>query len=436
MNALEENLRMAMRETGEEVAPHSVPPLRLHGARRPGSGRGAASRRWLARLTPVAAAASVAAVIATSLAISAAFDGRAPGSQPATAKGTQGAPAGGPAALHAVPPYFIELTHVVEVDGRQATVRSTVTGHTLVTVRPPRPYRVFTWVSAAADDRTFVLAAQRWWNVGPGSRGARAQQRDNTTPTVLFKLIFHPATRTAQLTRLAIPGKIPSAQLAGLAVSPDGSRLALDFRQSIEVVTLATGATRQWTWPGSGWIGNWKPMGQIFSWTADGRTLEFQQWGGKFDGTANVRLLDTAAPGHTLRSAKIILTFPDRSGVLTFGDLNTFLTPDGTRIVTATEFQPRRAAGQGYGEITEFSARTGRPVLSEDRFAPLPGWQNVLWTGPGGKALVVLDPRGKRNAYGRDEILGVLTGNKFTPIPHGGSPSSSHGISPTSLIAW
>jgi hypothetical protein len=58
-----------------------------------------------------------------------------------------------------------------------------------------------------------------------------------------------------------------------MAVSPDGTRLALDLRKSVQIVTLATGAIRTWTWPGSGWIGNWKPMGQIFSWSSDGRYL-------------------------------------------------------------------------------------------------------------------------------------------------------------------
>ena len=221
-------------------------------------------------------------------------------------------------------------------------MRSTVTGHTLATVRPPAPYNVFTWVSGAADDRTFVLAAQHWWHIAPGNRGARAERLDGTAPTVFFTLTFHPGTGTAPLTRLTIPEKVPSAQLAGLAISPDGTRLALNFRKSIQVVTLSTGAIRRWTWPGSGWIGNWKPYGQIFSWTADGRTLEFQEWGGKYDETANVRLLDTTAPGTSLTPARIVLTFPNRAGVLTFSDLNTLVTPDGTRIVTATEVYPRK----------------------------------------------------------------------------------------------
>jgi len=130
-------------------------------------------------------------------------------------------------------------------------------------------------------------------------------------------------------------------------------------------------------------------------------------------GAANIRLLDTTAPGTSLASSKIVLTFPD-SGA--FG-LNTLLTPDGTRIVTVTP--------QG---ITEFSARTGTPILSEDQFSanqfPAGGpqevdRQTVLWAGPGGHALVVSDPRGKHTPYGPDTILGVLTGNTFTPIPNG-----------------
>ncbi len=420
MNTLEDKLRTAMRETGEEITRHSVPPLRLRGGGyRPGLPRTVTRRRWSAWLAPVTAAASVAAVVAASLAISATFHGHSRGTGPNAAVRSRGAPAGELAALHDVPPYFVELSNPMLVQAQLAVVRSTVTGHTLATVSPPRPYRIFTWVSAAADDRTFVLAAQRWWHIASGQAGLPAEERDGTTPTVFFRLVFDPATNSARLTRLAIPEKIQSAQLAGIGLSPDGTRLALDFRQSIQVFTLGTGAMRQWTWPGSGWIGNWKPFGQIFSWTADGKMLEFQQWGGKLNETAHVRLLDTTAPGSSLKSAKVILTFPNAPGVLTFSDLNTLLTPEGTRIVTATTVWPRNPSGLTRGEITELSVRTGKPVLSEDRFVPLPGWQNVLWAGPGGRALVILDPRGKRSAYGRAEILGVLAGNKFTPIPHG-----------------
>jgi hypothetical protein len=321
-----------------------------------------------------------------------------------------------PAALRQVPRFFAQLTDRVQVQAQAAVVRSTLTGHVLATVTPPRPYRIFTWVSAAAADRTFVLAAQRYWPIGSGQAGMPAQNRDNTTPTVFFKMTFDPATHTAKLARLAVPETIQSAQLAGMTVSPDGTRLALDLRrsiQSIQVVTLATGEIRSWAWQGGSWIGNFKPMGQIFSWTADGTTLEFQQWGAGRPRPIYIRLLDTTAPGTSLASSKIALTFPDAGALGT----NTLLTPDGTRIITATP--------QG---ITEFSARTGQPILSEDQFnfdwqklgwAAGPPWQEVLWAGPGGQALVVWDPRGKPGPYGPGNVLGVLTGNMFTPIPHG-----------------
>jgi hypothetical protein len=265
-------------------------------------------------------------------------------------------------------------------------------------------------VSGAADDHTFVLAAQRYWNIAGGQAGMPAERRDNTTPTVFFRLTFDPQAGAARLTSLTVPGTIHSADLAGLAVSPDGTRLALDLRQSVEVVTLATGAARTWTWPGSGWIGNWKPFGQIFSWTSGGRYLAFQQWGGNRTPAVHILLLDTTAPGTSLAAARVILTFPGGPrGISVTG--NTFLTPDGSRVVTSTDFSDL--------QITEYSVRTGQPVLAEDRFSSSVGWQDVLWAGPHGSALVVADPRGVKTQYGHTSIMGVLAGNKFTPIPHG-----------------
>jgi hypothetical protein len=304
---------------------------------------------------------------------------------------------------------------------RTAVVRSTVTGRVLATVSPPRPYNVFTWVSGTADNRTFVLAAQRWWHIGHGQAGMPAQERDDSARTVFFRLTFRPATGATQLTPLTVPEKIRATNLGGVGVSPDGTRLALDFRNSIQIITLATGAVRTWTWPGPGWIGNWKPEGQIFSWSADGRYLEFQQWGGHLDETMHVRILDTAAPGTSLTAARVILAYPNRSGASTLATSNSFLTPDGTRIVTATSFYPRQSTpAGGYGQVTEYSARTGKPLFHEDRFSSSVGWQAVLWASPDGSALVISDPRGKKDSYGgRSNVLGVLTGNKFTPIPHG-----------------
>ena len=419
MNTLEDRVRLALRDTSEEISPHSVPPLRLRDTRRTRLPR--IQGRWGTWLTPLAAAAAVAAVVAASLAIATTFHGHTRSTGPASASRLAGSPAGPRSALHKVPPYFVVLPPQALIYARTAQVRSTVTGRVLATFSPPRPYKVFTWVSGAADDHTFVLAAQRWWNIASGQAGMPAQNHDNSTPTVFFRLTFDPARGASHLTRLTVPEKIHSSDIGGMGVSPDGTRLALDFRQSIQVITLATGAIRTWTWPGSGWIGNWKPMGQIFSWSADGRYLSFQEWGGHLHETNHLRILDTTAPGTSLTTAKVVVTYPYRSGAGTLATGNSFLTPDGTRIVTSTSFYPRQSTpAGGYVQVTEYSARTGKPLSHEDRFSSSIGWQDVLWSGPDGSALVISDPRGAKSRYGnRDNIVGVLAGNKFTPIPHG-----------------
>lgn len=425
MNMLETKLRAALRETGEEIAPGTAPRLHLPGARRR-PGLPVIRRRWSAWLAPVAAAASVAAVVAASLAIASTFHGHARDTGQSQAAAAHGSPPGPASALRLAPPYFVQLSQFNDIQGaRQAAVRSTVTGRILAKVTPPRPYGMFSWVSGAADDRTFILAAQRYWPIASGSAGASAQTRDIRAPTFFFRLTFGPHTGSARLTRLPVPELIHSSDLGGMAFSPDGTRLALDLRQSIQVVTLATGAIRTWVWPGTGWAGNWKPHGQIFSWSADGRYLEFQSWGGDNDETMSIRVLDTRAPGATLAAARVIVTFPFNRHAMTSVTSNSFLTPDGTRVVASTDFFRAGNRSADYEQITGYSL-AGRPVFTEDRFSL--GDQEVLWAGPHGNVLVVLDPRGKRNQYGPGTILGVLAGNRFTPIPHGATE--------TDQIAW
>ncbi len=207
MNTMEDKVRLALRETGEEIGPHSVPPLRLPGTRRTRLPR--IPGRWGTRLAPLAAAAAVAAVVAASLAISTTFHGHARSTGQAAAPRWNGSPIGPASALHKVPPYFVVLPPQALIYARTAQVRSTVTGHVLATFSPPRPYKVFTWVSGTADDRTFVLAAQRWWNISSGQAGARrpgpGQQRaDGVLPADLHPA--HPLRSAHQADR---PGEDP-----------------------------------------------------------------------------------------------------------------------------------------------------------------------------------------------------------------------------------
>src|SRR5262249_56299555 len=97
MNQLEEKLATALRQTGEQISPDSVPPLRLRTRRRrvilP-----RLPRHWMSWLTPLAAAAAVAGVVAASLVISAPFHGPTPNVGPASAPPWNGSPPRPPSA--------------------------------------------------------------------------------------------------------------------------------------------------------------------------------------------------------------------------------------------------------------------------------------------------------------------------------------------------
>ena len=407
----EERLRAATRAAADTVA--SAPPLRLPGELAAGPRSGASGRRrWLRALTPLAAAAAVVAVVIASLVLT----GHTP-------PGSSAGPATGTSALRSVPPYYVALAGPPDTP-EHAVIRASATGAVLATVKPPRPYGSFTFVSGAADDRTFVLAAQRWWNVTSGTRGENAQQRDNTTPVVFFRLRFDPATRTAQLTRLShVAGS--AARLAGIGLSPDGTRLALDLHQAeIEIVSLATGSSRRWVWPGTTrspgtWVGNSKPNGQPFSWAADGRILAFQFWT-QSGGITQVRLLDTTSPGGSLRPARPAVSFVGHGRVKTGPIGNSIITPDGTKIVTVAS----RTRG-GRSGVMEFSVRTGQPIIPPPtgNTTSLGPW-NVLWTDSSGRTVIVAAQSGLSGT----PLTGVLRDGLFTPLP--GAPAD------TTNVAW
>jgi hypothetical protein len=388
-------------------------------------------------VTPLAAAASVVAVIAASVTLAGQGHTRpGPGPGHGSSTGMASAPA---ATVAGVPPYYVALTGF-SAEPQKAVVRATANGAVLATVTPPRPYGTFTWVSSASDDRTFVLAAQRYWRVRSGAAGAKDETRDGTTPTVFFRLTLDPAGHRTRLTALPHPTVPESEQLGGIALSPDGTKLALALRSTagqagsapasgpaLQVVTLATGAARKWTWPGSGWVGNFKPMGQPLSWTADGQTIEFQKW--TPDADVAVRLLDTTVPGSDLATSRVVARFRNADGVQTIDPGNTIVTPDGTKIVIPTmrTTYPRATVDLA---LTEFSTRTGRPVDVLDpwqlRGNGATTWQNVLWSNPSGSTLIVMAPPGKgpglqRSRHGIGPVAGVLTSQGFTPLP--GAPA-------------
>ncbi len=432
MNTVEDRLRTALRETAGEVTPQSVPPLRLHGARRRGVASPAARRRWVAWLAPLAAAASVTAVVAASLAISTAFHGghRA-------ARGPAGPFAG-------VPPYYVALAVrkpnlKPSIAQRQfAQVRATATGAVLAVVTPPKPYGTFS-AAVAGDGRTFVLAASKWKVVrANGGTFAKA------TATRFFLLRLGAGGHVRQLTPLPIPAMPPGAEISGFAVTRDGSKLAVALRggvnggpgPEIQVFSLATGAKRVWTWPGGGPItNNAGGNGQVLSWTADGRTLAFQQWVGN---SIDVRLLDATTPGGSLQAdSRLAVQWKDDAESFHFvhgkasniiEGFSALITGDGTKIVTATVSETKHPLNSELA-FTAFSTTTGKVVKVLGRW-PIPGLypgqiQDVLWTNSSGSTLIVLahvpgvptkDPH-STNSAGYSIEFGVQNGNRFTPLP-------------------
>jgi hypothetical protein len=437
MNTTEERLRTAISETAAEITPGTTRPLSLPEPARRDPGRPRAGGQghwsgWRRAVAPVAAAASVIAVVAASLAIagSGGSQGQGPGAE---------TPAARAAALASVPPYYVALTGY-SPQPQRAVVRATATGAVLATISAPRPYDAFTSVTGAADDRTFVLSAQRFWRITPGKAGLAAEKRDSDAPVRFFRLRLGSTGRVAQLTALPLPEKPQAAQLAGIGLSPDGSRLAVALRGSgrsnaprdpkIQVITLAPGAARQWVWPGPGRVGNFTPDGLTpdgmpLSWTADGRLLAFQKWTGN---NVELRLLNTTEPGRNLRSAKLVVKFFDRDGAFVlspFSPGNTIITPDGAKMVVPTARNTLRPPTVEL-EITEFSASTGKAarVLDPWRFkgTGAESRQNVLWTNPSGSTLIVesppgTDPAGRWIRHVIVPVPGVLTGGQFTPLP-------------------
>lgn len=200
--------------------------------------------------------------------------------------------------MGSVPEYYValELTGSGECCGpggwyaprTQAVVRVTATGAALATISPPRPYGTFTVVSAAADNRTFVLAAQLL---------ARLPLRCPPA-TRFFRLRIDPASVTAgepaRLEPLPIAEQPAGTEVSGLALSPDASRLAVTagpmLGPALHLFALATGAGRAWRETGVGpGLGPGAARGSL-SWAADGRTLALLADPG-------VQLLDTPRPG-------------------------------------------------------------------------------------------------------------------------------------------
>ncbi len=387
MTSLQDKLRAAFRETADEI-PAEAPPLHL--SPQPRAGQNGRHTRWRAWAAPLVAAALVIAVVAGALTVAGSLK-----HQPATA-----GPSAGP---HGVPPYYVALITAnprsdVENDlassswtDTAAELRSTQTGAVLAKITPPEPYASFTGVTAAADDRTFVLSAQ-----GPlHSSGVPSYPAQR-----FFVLRINPAARDgARMTLTALPAGYVSANdgIHDMALSPDGTQLAADigadppFTQALYVFDLATGTERAWSvrpcagcLPSSGGMVYSEVETDALSWTADSQHVAFI-WGNE------VRLLDTRAAGSgLLTDSKTVATW---AGGVTGPSQwrGAIITPDGRTVLGIEALNQIRRNAPVREHLVSWSTATGHQtaVLNNLNALKRSDFEQILYTNADGSVLVL-----------------------------------------------
>jgi hypothetical protein len=288
-----------------------------------------------------------------------------------------------------MPPFYLVADH----NQPAAVVRDSVTGAPVGRVRLPAVTDPkLTQVTAAHNDRAFVLALFSL-----------------TRGTQFYRLQITADGRPAGLTRLAIP-PLPADQPAdAIALTPNGARLAVATqaaggRGRLEVITLATGATRSWATTRGGFPAD-------LSWDAAGRRLGYF-WTGAGPSTDGLWLLDTGAPGGRLLSGLRLL--PQTVGPDEVQDA--WITPGARTILASVAYhgtgQVRRDTV--VGGIVELSARTGRPLrtlLAEHAaYSPDAGWYVTSCLLP------AIDATGNHLLVSCDRF-GRLDRGRFTALP-------------------
>jgi hypothetical protein len=377
---------------------------------------------WVA---PLAAAAAVI-VIAGGAVTASSLLARSGTPRPSVSSApTRGASAG---SSTGVPPYYVAVA-----SSSLTVVRATWTGATLARITTSTPVA---GVAGAADSQTFVLDEQR-----STTAGSWVGQ-----PTFYLLRLTVSGTEKS-LTRLAVPAIPNGTVVSGLALSPDGSKLAVDADSGswpqarlmeIMTYTLATGAFRSWTTSGVtnadapfGFTGSGVDGAQSISWTADSRTLAF---GVRNPSYVGVRLLDTAAGGTDLmadsRLAVIERNFSDLGRSLRdaappyyFASCITdaMISMDGSAIVCGYSTTVGNTTTMGFAQYSTATGKMNDVVGLVHFEGQAPIGISLYWVNATGKIAI-----GTSETTGGGRV-GVMNGDTFTPLP---------GVTGFAAIAW
>ena len=405
MPDVENLLREELTHEAQKVQPERLRPLQAPTRR--------LTRRssWRPRLLPFTAAAAVIAVItAAALVAGLTTAHKAAARKPAVSR----------SALAGLPRFYVTTSSTTDGRGVQAVVRASASGQVTGTVPLPSANPVEwadsggTFVTAAADDRSFIIGVQG--SVGPTSIGSDLR---------LFRFSISSAGQPGHLTELAV-APMPDETTEGIALSPDGKLLAVSLQNdsspdvvgALQVLNLATGAIRTWTAPAHSVYIPGPP-----SW-ADGSRLIAFTWlnadqSGLMAAPRGILLLDTAAPGDSLMGRTVIVP----SGVVGAGSIvSALITPDGRDVIVVTwrDLTPRAKTHTVVVQVAELQASTGRLVrllrtqtgrYNQVTVITLEDSLGVLSLGSQGRYALV-----QGSQFGWLDVGGYDPG-QFTPLP-------------------
>lgn len=439
MNETQDRIRAATHAAAQVV--HEVPPLNLEsGAPRPKrSRRTMPARGWAAPLT------AAAAVLAIALGLVAVRD--FPSGRPAGPARATGAASHAPRTITpsaAVPAYYVTL----DDDGGQSTdsaagnaspypavVADTFTGARVATVSPPAG-STFAGVTAAADDRTFVLDA---------TPCAQPDAASGVCPRTWYLLRIAPGSDApAQLTRLPIPRTAAGTQVEAMALSPDGRQLAVALQparsvagpaqESLVLYSTVTGAVvRTWAGPAGTILTPGQRLrvdsfGDTLRWLADGRTLAFGN-------DRTLRTLDTRSAGHNLiGDGRVVWATTDARGDPPGYQLGCdeipFVIDDGAAVVCGATGEPDPGQGPanqcsgswdnalGFLVYSTVTGKLARAPYLDETTCTAEVTARVYWSSPSGDTLIALldsapeaDPGGPQHTE-----VGLITDGTFTPL--------------------
>jgi hypothetical protein len=445
MITTEDRARAAMRAIGDTV--RDAPPLELapghrdlpaavdevqlggHGPhrrlslRRPGGaarpGDRGRDRRWRSRLAPIAAAVAVVAVAIALVIIKDAPNGRVASPSPST---TSAGAAGKSVSIPGVPEYYVAW---MQASAPYLVVGDTATGKQVgPLIKAPDDVYLQGVYGAAANDRTFIVMGNLVFAPAAVS--------------VFYLLRIAPGGTSARLTPVPIPQIVVPP--AGIAISPDGTELAVALAGSpatVRIYSIATGKVlRSWsaTVPGAVAVepaaaahGSQFTAARVLRWSSDGRQLAFA-WN-----SSAIRVLAVSAPdGNLITSSSLLAaigTTVNRDSSITCDASQGWqLIAGGQGVICAGSQQAVPPPGAGGGACGH-SAQTLIGFLEEtatglDGLANLPDYQlecSAKAAYPDGAYI------GWANADGSTVIgsmlwdghlrFGLFRDGRFTPLP-------------------